>query len=77
MNPAPWPIIGKAQRIMCKTLTFRDADVADNGVQRQEFLLDRADLGLHLPPMVWDIQYKCSADAVLFVFASHPYDPDD
>ena len=51
--------------------------VADDGRTRQEFLLDRPDLGLHLPPMVWGIQYKYSADAVLLVFASHHYDSAD
>lgn len=29
MNPAPWPTIRKAQRVMGKTLTFRDASVDD------------------------------------------------
>lgn len=51
--------------------------VADDGRIRQEILLDRPDLGLHLPPMVWGIQYKYSADAVLLVFASHHYDSAD
>lgn len=50
------------------------AVVADDGVHRQEFLLERPDIGVHLPPMVWGIQYKYSADAVLLVFASHYYD---
>jgi UDP-2-acetamido-3-amino-2,3-dideoxy-glucuronate N-acetyltransferase len=50
------------------------AVVADDGVHRQEFLLDRPDVGIHLPPMVWGIQYKYSADAVLLVYASHYYD---
>jgi len=53
------------------------AVVADDGVNRQEFLLDRPDIGIHLPPMVWGIQYKYSADAVLLVFASHYYDSAD
>jgi serine acetyltransferase len=53
------------------------AVVADNGERRQEFLLDRPDLGVHLPPMVWGIQYKYSADAVLLVFASEYYDAAD
>lgn len=53
------------------------AVVADDGTNRQEFLLDRPDMGLHLPPMVWGIQYKYSADAVLLVFASHHYDSAD
>jgi UDP-2-acetamido-3-amino-2,3-dideoxy-glucuronate N-acetyltransferase len=50
------------------------AVVADDGTNRQEFLLDRPDVGIHLPPMVWGIQYKYSADAVLLVYASHYYD---
>ena len=51
--------------------------VADDGYHRQEFLLDRPDIGLHLPPMIWGIQYKYSADAVLLVYASHYYDSSD
>ena len=51
--------------------------VADDGQNRQEFLLNRPNLGIHLPPMVWGIQYKYSADAVLLVFASHYYDAED
>lgn len=53
------------------------AVVADDGAHRQEFLLDRPDVGVHLPPMVWGIQYKYSADAVLLVYASHYYDSAD
>ncbi|TMW71327.1 isomerase [Thauera sp. UPWRP] len=51
--------------------------VADDGRNRQEFVLDSADVGIYLPPMVWGIQYKYSADAVLMVFASHYYDSAD
>jgi hypothetical protein len=51
--------------------------VADDGTNRQEFLLDRPDVGVHLPPMVWGIQYKYSADAILMVYASHYYDGAD
>jgi UDP-2-acetamido-3-amino-2,3-dideoxy-glucuronate N-acetyltransferase len=53
------------------------AVVADNGQERQELLLDRPSLGLHVPPMVWCTQYKYSKDAVLLVFASESYDPAD
>jgi acetyltransferase-like isoleucine patch superfamily enzyme/dTDP-4-dehydrorhamnose 3,5-epimerase-like enzyme len=53
------------------------AVVADDGLRRQEFMLDRPDLGVHLPPLVWGIQYKYSADAVLLVFASEHYDATD
>jgi len=51
--------------------------VADDGTQRREYLLDRPNLGIHLPPMVWGIQYKYSSDAVLLVFASDYYDAAD
>lgn len=51
--------------------------MADNGARRAEILLDAPSRGLHLPPMVWGVQYKYSPDAVLLVFASDYYDPDD
>lgn len=51
--------------------------VADDGCQREEFQLSGPHTGLHLPPMVWGIQYKYSPDAVLLVFASHYYDAED
>lgn len=51
--------------------------VADNGRERKEFALDSPDIGLYLPPMTWGIQYKYSRDAMLLVFASHYYDPND
>jgi dTDP-4-dehydrorhamnose 3,5-epimerase-like enzyme len=51
--------------------------VVDDGKGSEEIVLDRPDLGLYLPPMVWAVQYKYSADALLLVFASHPYDPGD
>jgi acetyltransferase-like isoleucine patch superfamily enzyme len=51
--------------------------VADDGFNRQEFLLDEPDVGIHLSPMVWGIQYKYSPDAVLLVFASDYYDGAD
>ena len=49
--------------------------VADDGTNRQEFVLDSPTIGLHMPPMVWGIQYKYSEDAVMLVLASDKYDP--
>jgi len=51
--------------------------VVDDGTRREEFALDRPDLGLYIPPMVYGIQYRYSSDAVLLVFASERYDPKD
>jgi acetyltransferase-like isoleucine patch superfamily enzyme len=51
--------------------------VADDGKNRQEFVLDDPSVGIHLSPMVWGIQYKYSEDAVLLVLASERYDASD
>ncbi|MEO6326417.1 MAG: WxcM-like domain-containing protein [Thermoanaerobaculia bacterium] len=51
--------------------------VVDDSVHRQEVRLRGPEVGIHLPPMVWGIQYRFSKDAVLLVLASAPYDPAD
>jgi UDP-2-acetamido-3-amino-2,3-dideoxy-glucuronate N-acetyltransferase len=53
------------------------AVVADDGRRRVEIPLDAPNHGIYLPPMTWGVQYKYSADALLLVFASHPYDASD
>lgn len=51
--------------------------VVDDGQHRDEVTLDSPRLGLHIPPMVWGIQYQFSSDAVLLVLASDCYAADD
>lgn len=51
--------------------------IIDDGATREEFLLDAPDVGLYMPAMTWGTQYAYSADAVLAVFASLPYDKTD
>ncbi len=51
--------------------------VADDGRNREEFVLDKPNVGIYLPPMTWGIQYRYSPDAMLLVFASDYYDGDD
>jgi acetyltransferase-like isoleucine patch superfamily enzyme/dTDP-4-dehydrorhamnose 3,5-epimerase-like enzyme len=51
--------------------------VADDGENREEFILDRPNFGLYIPPMIWGVQYKYTPDAVLLVLASDHYDPAD
>jgi len=51
--------------------------VVDDGSSRQEIVLDRPEVGLHVSPMVWGTQYRYSQDAALLVLASHPYDAAD
>lgn len=51
--------------------------VVDDGHNREEIVLDNPQVGVHIHPMVWGIQYKYSPDAVLLVLASEVYDADD
>lgn len=49
----------------------------DDGVRRKELTLDSPAVGIYMPAMVWGSQFRYSEDAVLLVFASEYYDPDD
>ena len=49
----------------------------DDGSSRCEVILDRPEMGVYMPAMLWGTQYKYSADAVLLVFASMPYSASD
>ncbi|WP_114993569.1 WxcM-like domain-containing protein [Synechococcus sp. UW179A] len=49
----------------------------DNGKDRCEVILDRPDMGVYMPAMIWGTQYRYSENAVLLVFASMAYNSDD
>lgn len=49
----------------------------DDGEKRAEVTLDDPTLGIYIPAGVWASQYRYDSDAVLLVFASHPYDAAD
>ena len=49
----------------------------DDGDRRCEVTLDRPDMGVFMPEMIWGTQYRYSHDAVLLVFASRKYEADD
>jgi dTDP-4-dehydrorhamnose 3,5-epimerase-like enzyme len=49
----------------------------DDGTSREVVLLDKPNLGLHMPPLTWGAQYDFSSDAVLLVLASDRYDEVD
>jgi hypothetical protein len=49
----------------------------DDGKQRCEVTLDRPDMGVFMPEMIWGTQYRYSPDAVLLVFASRTYEAED
>lgn len=49
----------------------------DDGAKRCEVTLDRPDMGVFMPELIWGTQYRYSSDAVLLVFASRPYEASD
>jgi UDP-2-acetamido-3-amino-2,3-dideoxy-glucuronate N-acetyltransferase len=63
------------QFLVC--VSGRVSVAVDDGEHRGEVLLDEPTLGVYIPPLVWGSQFRYDADAVLLVFASHPYDPED
>ena len=44
--------------------------VADNGKEMEEFVLDRPNIAVAVPPMVWSVQYRFSQGAVLLALCS-------
>lgn len=63
------------QFLIC--LKGRCSVALDDGLHRDEVILDRPNVGLHLPPMIWASQYQYSSDAVLLVLASDIYKSED
>jgi acetyltransferase-like isoleucine patch superfamily enzyme len=51
--------------------------LVDDGKNRQEILLNSPNFGVYIHPKVWVTQYKYSEDALLAVFASEQYYPED
>jgi UDP-2-acetamido-3-amino-2,3-dideoxy-glucuronate N-acetyltransferase len=49
----------------------------DDGRHRRELTLDRVNLGVYMPAMICGTQQAFSSDAMLLVFASEYYDPND
>ena len=63
------------QFLVC--LTGSVSCIVDDGMTRNEYVLDDPSMGLHMPAMTWGTQYDYSPDAVLTVFASRPYEDAD
>jgi UDP-2-acetamido-3-amino-2,3-dideoxy-glucuronate N-acetyltransferase len=51
--------------------------VVDDGRRRAEVVLNQPNIGIHIRSMIWTVLYRHTADAVMLVFASEHYDPDD
>ena len=49
----------------------------DDGIDRDEVVLDTPALGLYVGTLMWSTQHRFTPDAVLFVLASAFYRPDE
>jgi hypothetical protein len=48
-----------------------------DGAEFFEFILDRPDIGLYIPPGIWASEFDFSGGGICLVLASHEYDEGD
>lgn len=51
--------------------------ILDDGQTKEEIILDKPDVGLHINSFIWREMHDFSEDCVLIVLASHLYDESD
>jgi acetyltransferase-like isoleucine patch superfamily enzyme/mannose-6-phosphate isomerase-like protein (cupin superfamily) len=71
---------GHAHRTCEQVLAILSGTVVvsiDDGIDHKEIFLSDPSIALYIPPMIWGIQSMFSAEAILGVFASQPFDSDD
>ena len=49
----------------------------DDGKTKRQVLLNRPDLGLHIPPGIWASEINFSSGSICLVFASHEFNEGD
>lgn len=49
----------------------------DDGHIKRQVLLNRPDLGLHIPPGIWASEINFASGSICLVLASHEYDEQD
>lgn len=49
----------------------------DDGKTKRQVLLNRPDIGLHIPPGIWASEINFSSGSICLVLASHEYDESD
>lgn len=49
----------------------------DDGITKRQVLLNRPDLGLHIPPGIWASEINFSSGSICLVLASHTYNEAD
>ena len=48
-----------------------------DGIVRRTVLLNRPNIGLHIPPGIWASEVNFSSSSICLVLASHPFDESD
>ena len=51
--------------------------IMDNGIEKQQVRIDKSNIGLIIPPMIWHEMHDFSEDCVMLVLASAQYDEAD
>lgn len=51
--------------------------LVDDGLTKRQVLLNRPDLGLHIPPGIWASEINFSSGSICLVLASHEYNEQD
>lgn len=51
--------------------------IMDNGIEKQQVRIDKSNIGLMIPPLVWHEMHDFSEDCVMLVLASAQYDEAD
>jgi WxcM-like, C-terminal len=49
----------------------------DDGTTKRQVLLNRPDIGLHIPPGIWASEVNFSSGSICLVLASHVYNESD
>lgn len=49
----------------------------DDGLTKRQVLVNRPDLGLHIPPGIWASEINFSSGSICLVLASHEYNEND
>ena len=49
----------------------------EDGETKRQVQLNRANIGLHIPPGIWASEINFSSGSICLVFASHPYNASD
>ena len=49
----------------------------DDGKIKRQVMLNRPDIGLHIPPGIWASEINFSSGSICLVLASHGYDAED